>query len=176
MHCNVIAHRSHAGHSQTLADTPTVLSSGRLWGGVSRRAWPTTSTSRRVRGRSRHWRPRGVSCVDRSWSIGCVTVGWPPARGPGLPVRRHPTVAAVRVPGSVMPGCFDEQPPGMTVAGLGDPALRTCRARGVLSGHQPQIRPDGPTGEPMPVADLDGQPERGERGDTTHTRAGSPPR
>ena len=51
LHCNVIAHKSSAGHSQTLAAITELISSGQLWV-VSRRARPATSTSRPVRGRS----------------------------------------------------------------------------------------------------------------------------
>lgn len=50
---NMIAQRSHAGHSQTLAVT-TEFSSGQSWG-TTHRGWPTTSTSQQVRGRWPRW-------------------------------------------------------------------------------------------------------------------------
>ena len=62
-----------------------------------------------------------------------------------------------------MPSGLDEQPAGVTVAVLViDPCVR--EARRVLAGDQPDEGADGATGEPMPVTDLNGQRERGKRG------------
>ena len=55
----------------------------------------------------------------------------------------------------------------MGVAGLGDRSLHPGLARGVLAGHQPDERADGVAGEPVPVADLDGQREPGQGADPT---------
>ncbi len=58
------------------------------------------------------------------------------------------------------------QPAGVGVAGLGDRALMTSFAAGVLGRDQPEERPDRGAGEPVPVPDLDREPERGQRRDT----------
>ena len=63
-----------------------------------------------------------------------------------------------------MPGGFDQQSAGVAVAGLGDPPWNGV-ARGVLARHQPEVGADRAPGQPVPVADLDGQPERGQRRD-----------
>jgi hypothetical protein len=54
-----------------------------------------------------------------------------------LPAPPQISPGPIRAP--VMPGRFDQQPAGMSVAGLGDPALGAGRPRGVLGGHQPQV-------------------------------------
>lgn len=48
----------------------------------------------------------------------------------------------------MMPGGLDQQPAGMTVAGLGDRAERARLARGVLRGDQANEGADRVTGEP----------------------------
>jgi hypothetical protein len=44
---------------------------------------------------------------------------------------------------AVVPGGLDQQPTGMGVAGLGDPALDPPGAGGELRGHQTQVGTDG---------------------------------
>ena len=68
---------------------------------------------------------------------------------------------------AVMPGRFDQQPAGVAVAGLGDRPLRPRPAGGGLGGHQPEVGADRPPGQPVPVPDLDREPERGQRRDPT---------
>jgi len=67
-----------------------------------------------------------------------------------------------------MPGGFDQQSASVSVAGLGHPALAAGVARGVLAGHQPDVGADAASSQPVPVADLDGQPERRQRRDPTN--------
>ena len=57
----------------------------------------------------------------------------------------------------------------MAVAGPGNPALDPAGTRGVLRGHQPEVGADGAAGQPMPVADFDGQSERGQCRNPAHT-------
>ena len=91
-----------------------------------------------------------------------------PSRGGSLlpPAVHH---GADPVAGSVMPGCFDEQPAGVTIAGLGDRTLHAGLAGGELAGHQPDERADAVPAEPVPVADLDRQGEPGQRTHPTQT-------
>ena len=134
---------------------------------------PTTSTSRPVRGRSRCWRPRGVSREHRSSASGRAGAGWPAdprRRAAGLAAcQRRRSSTPGRYGRAVMPGRLDQQPSDMGVAGLGDRTLGPRLARGVLGGHQPEVGADRPTGQPRPVTDLDGQPERGQRRDAPQT-------
>src|SRR5664280_89753 len=69
----------------------------------------------------------------------------------------------------VVPSSLDQQPAGVGVAGLGDRALGTGLTRGGLGRYQAHIGPDTGAGQSVPVADLDGQPERGQRGDPAQT-------
>jgi hypothetical protein len=55
----------------------------------------------------------------------------------------------------MVPGGFDQQSPGMTVAGLGDRSLAAGAAGGVLAGGEADERADAGTAEPGPVTDLD---------------------
>lgn len=73
-----------------------------------------------------------------------------------------PQICSGTVPGSVVPGGLDEQPPGVAVAGLGDRSLRARRDRGVFGGHQPEVGADRSSGPALPAANLYGQPERGQ--------------
>jgi len=67
----------------------------------------------------------------------------------------------------VVPGCIDQKPAGVGVAGLGDrPRDRLCPEECAL-GTSPEVGADAGAGEPVPVADLDGQRERGQGGDAT---------
>jgi hypothetical protein len=68
-----------------------------------------------------------------------------------------------------MPGRLDQQPAGMAVAGLGDRALATSPATGLLTGHQAEPGPDRGAGEAMPVGDLHGQPNPGQHPDPAQT-------
>lgn len=65
----------------------------------------------------------------------------------------------------MVPGSLHQQPASVPVAGLGDRLLRPGLPRGVLGGYQPDERADRAAGEPVPVADLDGQRERGQGAD-----------
>ena len=85
--------------------------------------------------------------------------------------RRHVPAAPQHRPGpirgAVMPGSFDQQASCVPVAGLGHRALRPATAGGIFRGHQAQVGADGAAGQAVPVPDLGGQPERGQRGDPT---------
>ena len=89
-------------------------------------------------------------------------------RGRGLiptPPERHsgPVCAAV------VPGSFNQQPPYVSVTGLGDRALHAAGTGGILAGNQTQIGADAPATEAFPVADLDRQRESGQRRDAAKT-------
>jgi hypothetical protein len=56
---------------------------------------------------------------------------------------------------AVMPRRLHQQPPGVAVAGLGDPTLRPPGATRGLRGHQTHVGTDRGAGEPVPVPDLD---------------------
>ena len=95
---------------------------------------------------------------------------WPRARaaaGALVPTGPHGEPGTVGL--AVVPGRLDQQPAGVGVPGLGDRALGALPAGGGLGGHQPEVGTDGGSGEPMPVTDLDGQPEPGQRGHPTQT-------
>jgi hypothetical protein len=87
---------------------------------------------------------RGV-CDHRAFLAGVETgpaVVQAPVGGLSAGPRRRtggllasPQIGSGPVPGSVMPGCFDKQSAGVTVAGLGDSALGTGGARRTLGGH-----------------------------------------
>ena len=122
---NVIAHRSHAGHSQTLAVTTEVShpdSCGVLVVENGQRPAPAGEFAgdRRVGhdGAFLAFIETGPAGVQTS--VGCLTAR-PGRRGRRLPA--PPQLAPRPIPGSVMPGGFDQQAAGMAVAGLGDPAL-----------------------------------------------------
>jgi hypothetical protein len=55
----------------------------------------------------------------------------------------------------------------MGVPGLGDPALNPPISRGALAGHEAEVGADRGAGEPLPVGDLDTEPDRGQRRDPT---------
>src|SRR5437764_9689160 len=69
----------------------------------------------------------------------------------------------------LVPGCFDQQPAGVGVAGLGDRAELAPLAARILAWRQTEERPERLRPEPLPVADLDGQGERGQRRDAAQT-------
>ena len=74
--------------------------------------------------------------------------------------------------GALVPGRFDEQPPCVPAAGLGDRALAAGLAGAVLARHEPEIAHQ-PVGvlEPGEVADRDGQPDRREGVDPAQASA-----
>ena len=67
----------------------------------------------------------------------------PDHRGVGL-LAAQQLAAGPKRP-AVMPGRFHQQPPGVRVAGLRDPALAAALAGRVLARHQPQVGTDGGT-------------------------------
>ena len=69
------------------------------------------------------------------------------------------------VAGLVVPRRLDQQPAGVAVPGLGDPALGAFVAAGVLGGHQPEVGADARAAQAVPVADLDREGEPGQGGD-----------
>ncbi len=73
------------------------------------------------------------------------------------------------VAAAVVPGGFDEQTADVPVAGLGDRASPSAGARGAFAGHQPDEGADAVAGEAVPVADLDGERERGQCRDCAQT-------
>src|SRR6185436_16489670 len=62
---------------------------------------------------------------------------------------------------AVVPGCFDQQPPHVGVAGFGDRSLDPRGSRGVFAGHQSDVGADRGAGKPRPVADLHRQRQAG---------------
>jgi len=68
-----------------------------------------------------------------------------------------------------MPGRFDQQSADVCVAGFGHPTLGTALTGGILAGHQADVGADAAAGEQVPVADLDGQPERRQGGNAADT-------
>jgi hypothetical protein len=80
----------------------------------------------------------------------------------GLSVLSGPELPAGPIGFAVVPGRLDQQPPGMGVTGLGDRALDTLGAAGLLGWDQPEIGADPGAGEAPPVADLDRQSEPGQ--------------
>src|SRR2546421_195254 len=68
----------------------------------------------------------------------------------------------------VMPGGLDQQAAGVGVTGLGDRTLAAAGAARGLAGDQAEVGADAGAGEPVPVADLHGQPEPGQGGDPAH--------
>src|SRR5215207_5832383 len=92
------------------------------------------------------------------------------AAGPGRGRCQVPAVAhglADHVACAVVPGGLDEQSADVAVAGLGDRPLGSGGTRGALRGDQADEGADAVAGEPVPVADLDGQLEPGQRADAT---------
>src|SRR5688572_13915733 len=74
-----------------------------------------------------------------------------------------PSGGEARPRGSTGDGDARPLPPAggaVAVAGLGHSTLSPGVTWGALAGHQPDIGADGAPGQPVPVADLDGQPER----------------
>jgi hypothetical protein len=173
--CNVIAHSQVAGHSKTLAATSELMSSGQLWVLAvedGQRPAPASEFAgdRRVGDHGAFLalieaHPPVVQTPIRGLTPGAGGRG---RRIPAAPQRR-----ARPIRGPVMPGRFDEQSAGVAVAGLGDPTLGAGRPRGVLGGHQPEVGADRAAGQPVPVADLGGQRERGQRRDSA--QAPQPP-
>src|SRR5206468_9147158 len=98
-----------------------------------------------------------------SW-IAAVACG----EGGTVPAGTHD--GARTVAGAVMPGGFDKKPADVSVAGLGHRALNSGPSGGELAGNQPDEGPDGVAGEPVPVTDLDREPEGGQRGDPAQAR------
>src|SRR3954447_23484882 len=68
---------------------------------------------------------------------------------------------------ALMPGCFDQEPSRVRVAGLGDAAEATPLAARVLTRRQPEERPERLRPEACPVAELDRQRQRGQARDST---------
>jgi hypothetical protein len=65
---------------------------------------------------------------------------------------------------AVVPGGLDQEPAGVTGAGLGDLALTATLPGAVLAGDQPDVAHQLPRAlEALPVADLRAQPDRAER-------------
>src|SRR5207247_8305718 len=76
--------------------------------------------------------------------------------------------------GAVVPGGFDEQPPRVAGAGLGDRPEAAAFAGGVLRRDQPDVAHQLPwAGEALEVADLCAQPGGGQRVDPA--QAAQPP-
>ena len=70
---------------------------------------------------------------------------------------------------ALVPGGLDQQPACVCVAGLGDRAQPAALAGRVLARRQAEERAERLRPESLPVAQLDRQGERGQRGDTTQT-------
>jgi hypothetical protein len=86
------------------------------------------------------------------------------APGAGGDLRGH--VVSGGGPVLVVPGGLDEQAAGVPVAGAGDVAAVALVAGGVLARHGPEVGGQlARVAEPVPVADLGQQPERGAVGD-----------
>ena len=84
----------------------------------------------------------------------------------GARSQRSRMVLPTPVAGAVVPGGLDQQPADVAVAGLGDRPLGCVMLPEEYSaGHQPDEGADGVAGEPVPVADLDGQREPGQGAD-----------
>lgn len=67
---------------------------------------------------------------------------------------------------AVVVGGFDQQPPRVGRAGLGDRSLTALLAGGVLAGNDPEVgRELVGVIEAVPFADLGAQADRGQRGD-----------
>lgn len=79
-----------------------------------------------------------------------------------VPAGPHRQAGPVRR--AVVPRGLHQQPAGVGVPGFGDRPLGAVPAGGMLGGQEPQLGADGVTGEPVPVADLHGQPEPGQGG------------
>jgi len=130
----------------------------------------STSTSRPA-----PWPPRprprrrwGASCGGRACAIAGSTGGWPdrPGRAPAATDRP----CGGSSPQTADRACGDakrlhQQPAGMPAPRLGDRAHRSAAAGGMLRRGQAQERADAVAGEPVPVADLHGQAEPGQRSD-----------
>ena len=95
--------------------------------------------------------------------------GWPAVRGRGRPGRRRPGGGAARR----RSGCGGRWCQAASISSrracplpvlVIDPWRREAPGGG-LGGHQPEVGADRAAGQPVPVADLDRQPERGQRGD-----------
>ena len=107
---------------------------------------------------------------------GCAGAGWRRAREPAAPGRRLPSGAAGRA-ARCCRTCGDARPLRPAAVGHGVlPVLVThpwTRAvpEEYSQGTKPEVGADRAPGQPRPVADLDRQPERGQR---RRPRAGSP--
>jgi len=92
-----------------------------------------------------------------------VLLGVPGDRDYGLVLAVLAALERRAEPGraAVVPGGFDEQPPGVSAAGLRDRALAAGLAGAVLARHEPEVSHQ-PVGvlEAGEVADLDRQPDR----------------
>jgi len=74
-----------------------------------------------------------------------------------------------RVRLAVVPRRLDQQPTDVAVAGLGDPALGDAPEE-CSDGTRPHVGADAGAGEPVPVAYLDGEGERGQSRDPAQAR------
>jgi hypothetical protein len=97
----------------------------------------------------------GVSVVEDGPAgvqapVGCLAAG-AACRGRDLPAPSQ--IPPRPIPGSVMPGRFDQQAAGMAVTVLVTPPRGACRPRGVLRGHQPQVSADRAPAQALPVPD-----------------------
>ena len=74
------------------------------------------------------------------------------------------------IPRTMVPGCLNQQPAGVGIAGLGDRPLHPRRSRRALAGNQPDERANTVAGKPIPITDLHAQRKRGQRTDSTQAR------
>ena len=51
----------------------------------------------------------------------------------------------------MVPGCLNQQPAGVGIAGLGDRPLHPRRSRRALAGNQPDERANTVAGKPIPI-------------------------